>query len=364
MNNSRDMKTRIIGIDVARAFAIIGMILVNFKMIFGQQGDSWLINFTTLFEGKAAALFVILAGVGIAFMTNSAIKNKDNTKLRQARIKISKRALLLFIIGLSYIVIWPADILHFYGIYMLLTILFLKRKTEHIILGILGFLLLYPILMFFVEYDTGWNFNDYSYTDFWTVNGFTRNLFYNGFHPVIPWTAFMLLGLWFGRQDLTSEKFIKRTFFVSLFVVIGMQFFSKFLIYFLSEGNEIIITELAPVLGTSPMPPLPIYMVSASSIALCVICGCIWIAKRMENSLVIKILKSTGQLALTFYVAHIVIGIGIVEVLSTTALGMFSIEFSVIYAIIFSVLCMVFATVWTRYKKLGPLEWILRKLTD
>lgn len=358
------MKNRIIGIDVARAFAIIGMILVNFKMIFGQQGNSWLIDFTALFEGKAAALFVVLAGVGIAFMTNTAVKNNDEVKLRQARIKIFKRALLLFIIGLSYIMIWPADILHFYGIYMLLTILFLKGKTSHIIIGITSCLLVYPILMFWIDYDTGWNFNDFTYLDFWTINGFIRNLFYNGFHPVIPWTAFMLLGLWFGRQDLTNDKFIKRTFIISLFSAIGMQFFSKFLIYFLSGGNETIITELVPVLGTSPMPPLPIYLFSSSSIALCIICSCIWFAKRIHNSFVIMVLKSTGQLALTFYVAHIIIGVGAVELLSTNVLGMFSIEFSVIYAIVFSILCMVFAIVWLRYKKQGPLEWILRKLTD
>ena len=357
------MKNRIIGIDVARAFAIIGMILVNFKMIFGQEGDSWLLGFTKLFEGKAAALFVILAGVGIAFMTNTAVKNTDEVKLRQARIKIFKRALLLFIIGLSYILIWPADILHFYGIYMLLTLFFLKGKTHHIIFGILACLLLYPAFMFWIDYDTGWNFKDFTYLDFWTINGFIRNLFYNGFHPVIPWTAFMLLGLWFGRQDLTNEKFIKRTFIISLFAVIGIQLFSKVLIVFLSGGNETIITELAPVFGTSPMPPLPIYMFSSSSVALCIICGCIWFAKRMQHSLVIMVLKSTGQLALTFYVAHIIIGIGIVELLSTTALGMFSIEFSVMYAIVFSVFCMAFATIWTRYKKQGPLEWILRKLT-
>ncbi|WP_430412561.1 DUF418 domain-containing protein [Kordia sp.] len=357
------MENRIIGIDVARALAIIGMILVNFKMIFGQEGDSWLLNFTALFEGKAAALFVILAGIGIAFMTNKAIQNNDKVQLRQARIKIFKRALLLFIIGLSYIIIWPADILHFYGIYMLVTLFFLKGNTRHIIFGILSFLLLYPVLMFFIAYDTGWNFNNYSYTDFWTINGFVRNLFYNGFHPVIPWTAFMLLGLWFGRQDLNNEKFIKKTFIVCVLIVIGMQLFSKALIYILSEGNEKIITELAPILGTSPMPPLPIYMISSSSVALCVICVCIWFAKRMQHGLVIKILKSTGQLALTFYVAHIILGIGIVELLSTKALGEFSIEFSVLYAIVFSSICIAFAGIWTRYKKYGPLEWILRKLT-
>jgi uncharacterized protein len=358
------MKDRIIGIDVARALAIIGMILVNFKMIFGQEGDSWLTSFTVLFEGKAAALFVILAGIGIAFMTNSAVKNNDIVKLRQARIKILKRAILLFIIGLSYIVIWAADILHFYGIYMLITLLFLKQKPFSILLIAVGLVLLYPILMLFIEYDLGWDFKDYSYLDFWTIEGFLRNLFYNGFHSVLPWTAFMLLGLWFGKQDLTNKKFLKNTFFISLIIAVSIQLFSKGLLIFLSDGNEEIIAELAPIVGTSPMPPLPIYMFSASSIALCVICSCIWISKRMQHSLVIQVLKSTGQLALTFYVAHVIIGVGVVELLSITELGAFSIQFSVIYAIVFSSICIAFAGIWTRYKKQGPLEWILRKLTD
>ena len=112
------MKQRIIGIDVSRALAIIGMIIVNFKVVFGENGQSWVKSFAGVFDGKAAATFVILAGIGIALMTNSAIKNDDQNKLKIARIRIMKRAVFLFFIGISYITIWPADILHFYGIYM------------------------------------------------------------------------------------------------------------------------------------------------------------------------------------------------------------------------------------------------------
>ena len=69
------MNKRIVGIDVARAFAIIGMILVNFKMVFGQEGESWIQPFSSILDGKAAATFVVLAGVGIAFMSNSSIND-------------------------------------------------------------------------------------------------------------------------------------------------------------------------------------------------------------------------------------------------------------------------------------------------
>lgn len=93
---------RIIGIDVARAFAVIGMIVVNFKIVFSENGLNWVQSFAHIFDGKVAAKFVVLPGIGLALMTNSAIKNNDKAKLKITRNRILKRALLLFIIGISY----------------------------------------------------------------------------------------------------------------------------------------------------------------------------------------------------------------------------------------------------------------------
>ncbi|MDJ0646617.1 MAG: DUF418 domain-containing protein [Flavobacteriaceae bacterium] len=358
------MSKRIVGIDVTRALAIIGMIIVNFKMVFGQQGSSWLKPIVSVFDGKAAATFVVLAGIGIAFMTNTAVKNKDRGRLQIARKKIIKRALLLFVIGLSYILIWPADILHFYGIYMLLTLFFVTRKPKYALWFAFLLILSYPLWMLLLNYDTGWDFTNYSYEGFWTPEGFLRNLFYNGFHPVLPWAAFMLIGLWFGRQNLHDFRFVKKALGVSLLIFILTNLLSKLSIAFLSEGNEAAAKELAQVLGTSPMPPLPIYMLSGSSIAIAIICACILLAKRFENSAVIKALTKTGQLALTFYVAHVLIGMAVPELISSTAFGDYSLSFSFGYALLFSLGCIAFAVLWLRYKKMGPLEWILRKLAN
>lgn len=79
------MNKRIIGIDVARALAVIGMILVNFKMVLGQQGETWVKQFSSLLDGKAAATFVVLAGIGIAFMTNSAVNKNNLKKIKQLK---------------------------------------------------------------------------------------------------------------------------------------------------------------------------------------------------------------------------------------------------------------------------------------
>ena len=354
------MNSRIIGIDVARALAIIGMVIVNFKVVLGEEGKNWIKLLSSVFDGKASATFVVLAGVGIALGTNSAIRNNDLCKLRMARIKITKRALLLFIIGLSYMVIWQADILHFYGIYMLFTLLLIRSAPQHILMWAAAVILTYPFLLYWFDYET--NLDTLEYLDLWEFDGFLRNLFINGFHPVLPWVSFMLVGFWYGKQDLKSDKFLKKVIWVSSVVFIGIQFLSYFFICFFSNGNEETQSDLSEIIGTNPMPPLPIYMLNGIAIAILVISLCILLGKRYATNKVVVALKNTGQLALTFYVAHVVLGMGVIEAISSSKMGTYSIEFSVCYALIFSLLCIVFANLWLKFKHYGPLEWIMKMI--
>lgn len=339
------MTKRIIGIDVARALAVLGMIIVNFKVVFGDKGAYWLQTAAGVFDGKAAATFVVLAGVGLALMTNSAIKNNDQSKLKIARNRILKRALFLFLVGISYIEIWPADILHFYGIYMAIVILFLSSKKRTIVILAISLIIIFPILMTFWNYETGWNFDTLEYQGFWTISGFMRNLFFNGFHPVLPWTSFMLFGYWFGKQDLHNNKFVAKVFWRSTILFIVIQVLSYSSILFLSDGNKEVAKELTEIIGTNPMPPFPMYMCNGIAIAFAIISACILIAEKFKNSLIIDALNKTGQLALTFYVAHVIIGMGMIEVINPSKIGKYSIGFSVIYALGFSFFCILFAIV-------------------
>jgi uncharacterized protein len=357
------MKKRIVGIDVARALAIIGMIIVNFKIAIGSVGMDSLQSIIGLLDGKAAATFVVLAGIGIAFMSNSAIKNNDPPKLKKVQTSLFKRAIFLFVIGLLYIPIWPADILHFYGIYMLLTFTLLTSGKRSILAMAMMLIVAYPFIMLVWEYNVGWNFDTLEYPSFWSVKGFFRNLFYNGFYPVIPWTAFMLIGLWFGKHDLNDLKFIKKSAFISLGIFTLTILLSQVLLTILAEGSVSAGNELKQILGTSPMPPLPIYMISGSSFAIFTISICVIISEKFKNSKVISALKDTGQLALTFYIAHVIIGMGIVEFIDPAKMGKYSTGFSVLYAIGFSLSCILFAVIWKKYKTIGPLKWLMRKLT-
>ncbi len=364
MQKQSAMQKRIIGIDVARALAIFGMIIVNFKMVFGNHGNPLLNTFLGLLDGKAAATFVVLAGVGISLLTKNAIHQNNKEALNRNKNKLLKRALFLFLIGISYSTIWQADILHFYAIYMLLAIFLIKSSPKTLVSIAIGMIIVYPILMILWNYDSGWDYTKMEYTNLWTVKGFLKNLFFNGFHPVIPWSAFMIIGMWFGKMELSNTRVVTKALWISLTVFIVVQIMSYFSIVFFSMGDQEIITELTPILGTAPMPPLPLYMVSGSSIAIFLISFCILISKKYESTTFIHILKNTGQLALTFYIAHVIIGMGCIEIVNPTKMGEYTINFSFLYALFFIIICLIFAIINRKYAKHGPVEWIMRKLTD
>ena len=77
------LKNRIIGYDVARALAIFGMVIVNFKIVMGaeQNGPAWLIHLAGLLDGRAAATFVVLAGVGLSLLSRKGRMSSDPAQL-------------------------------------------------------------------------------------------------------------------------------------------------------------------------------------------------------------------------------------------------------------------------------------------
>ena len=77
---------RIEGFDVARAVAIVGMVVIHFTEALSYETmPARLQELVGLLDGRAAALFVILAGIGVTLMTRSAVSSGDAQAIRQAR---------------------------------------------------------------------------------------------------------------------------------------------------------------------------------------------------------------------------------------------------------------------------------------
>lgn len=360
----KPVSKRIDGIDLARAIAIIGMIIVNFKVAFNAiKGNQLLVKTMNNFDGKAAALFIILAGVGLSLMTNSARIGKNREKMKKAKATLLKRALFLFVVGLLYFPLWPADILHYYGFFIFFGVLVITARSWFLWLSSGFLVILYVGLLFIFDYETSWDWKYLEYLDFWTINGFLRNLVFNGFHPLIPWLSFLFIGIWLGRKDLYDAIFRKRTLIISSIIFISSIILSKITINVMLDtlvGWP--LEDIESLFGTSPMPPMPYYIISSSSLAISVIILCIYISERFKESVIITSLIRFGKLALTMYLAHVIIGMGVVMAFTGEQVT-WQIEYSLIHSLLFSLLAIVFSHFWLRKREVGPLEFIMRKLS-
>jgi len=358
LNNKTPQRST--GIDIARAFAILGMVIVNYKMVMNAEtGNILFIYFAGALEGRAAALFVILAGIGIT----SYKKNHPKALLSHRRKTLIKRGLLLILIGLIHCLIWEADILHLYGFYFLIaaTIFTVNDKTLLILSISISFI--FVILMLFFNYAEHWHWPTLEYENFWSLEAMVWRIFFNGFHPVFPWVAFLVLGMWLGRQDLGNKILKRKLFIFSLltFIVIEAIFYHLGAILIDFSGLTLNPEEIGWLLTTSAMPPLPQYMISASCSAVAFLMVCLHFSERFPLSCINRYLQQTGRLSLTFYIAHIIIGMGILECMGR--LNNQTIEFALLSALIFFMASMVFSVVWLKYFTAGPLEWLFRKLT-
>ncbi|WP_293935482.1 DUF418 domain-containing protein [Iodobacter sp.] len=354
------MKQRVLGFDLARALAIFGMVIVNFKIVMhanASENLAWL-KIVNIIDGRASALFVILAGVGLSLLTRQSRLAGDLQLLAIERKSLFKRAGFLFVLGLLYIEIWPADILHYYGVYILIGALCLMLASRYIMVFVLLLLIISTILFTMLNYSTAWNWQTLAYADLWTIKGFARNLIFNGFHPILPWLGFLLLGMVIGRQNLGQVAIRERLFLLGLFAAVLAELIVLFLPYARLMGMPLAYEIF---FSTQPMPPLPVYFIGAAGSAVVIISLCVALGEKHGKKAWLMPFVYTGQLGLTFYLAHVILGMGLLE-----SLGMLekqSLAFSVMSALLFCAFAVVFANYWRKFYRLGPLESVLRRLS-
>ncbi len=113
--------------------------------------------------------------------------------------------------------------------------------------------------------------------------------------------------------------------------------------------------------SVSSLPPGPLYVLSATGIALLVIGSCLLISSFAWTHKLLTPLVRTGQMALTLYVAHIIVGFGIAEELGK--LQGEDLKFIAFFIVLAQVLSVSFACWWRSFFKRGPLEALMRVIT-
>lgn len=322
------------------------MVLVNFRLaaeVGSGPGIGTLI--TDNLEGRAAALFVVLAGVGASLG-------------RAAWHLTVRRATFLFVIGMMNMVIFDADILHFYALYFIVAIGFMPRSNRGILMGVAGFILIATAAQLWLDFDRGWNWGTLTYTGFWTIEGFLRHSLYNGWHPVFPWVSFLLWGMWLGRQSLGKPL-------VQVLMILGGALVA--VVAHLASSVLIHDPEIGALMTTEPIPAGPFYMLAGGATATAALGAFLLITpallalplvRRLCDAMIVA-----GRQTLTHYVAHILIGMGTLEamgllggVLEPAQIFWISLGYCAFGAL--------FSWLWSHKFKRGPLEAAMRLITE
>lgn len=344
---------RLSGIDLARSLALFAMIMVNFRLAMGVTTSSshTLLSVFEALQGRAAACFVILAGIGLQLGSAHLMQH-------EARRRLVLRALFLMVAGVLNLLIFPADIMHYYATYFLIATFLLPLTERHLLLLIVGILVCALALLLTLDYAQGWNFAELSYANFDSVPGivvdFPRHLFFNGWHPVFPWLAFLVWGMFLARQNLSEAVTQKKLIIAGSVVALACGL--------IAYVGKVHLPQWTDLFSLQPMPALPLYVIAAAASASAIIGICCATARHAPNSPVISALLAwltpVGRMSLTLYVAHILIGMGTLESIGWLQ-GRNLHEVFLATGIYF--LCAIaFCQLWSRRWQQGPLEIVMR----
>ncbi|MEJ2234906.1 MAG: heparan-alpha-glucosaminide N-acetyltransferase domain-containing protein, partial [Syntrophobacterales bacterium] len=273
---------RIVGYDLARAVAILGMLLVNFSVLLGSgtSDPTWLDYLIEMIKGRAAATFVVLAGVGLSLLTKSVSLSKDRAAINAKRLTLLKRSFFLLVIGLFNFFISPiSDILHFYAVYIAIGACLLTLSNRSLAVLALATITARPVIMIGFEVVKSWDFNTVAGTGIWNVPGVIGHFLFNGCFPVIPWMAFVMVGMWIGRRDLSDHYLRKKILLIGIGAFAFSESVSRVFIH-VSSWAQLDPKGLLPWFGIAAGDPTPLCMLSAMGTALVVISLSMMLADR------------------------------------------------------------------------------------
>lgn len=331
---------RLLGVDVARAFAIIGMLAVHLgpRDITDLGGRLY-----ALPHGRASILFVLVAGIGVALLSGRAEGRFD------ARLKLASFAILLLPLGLALQRLdhSVAVILHHYGALYLVGILALGVPRRAILALAAGVSILGPLAYlagrmlapaFFgrrtVELGDG-------------PGEVALGLLVSGPYPLIVWSAPLLWGLWIGRLDLRDGAVRMRLIAIGAGLALLGLVLAEILVPLFGEPGS--VRDWRHVLTHTPHSQMPFWLMSALGSAMAVLGAALVLADRFAR--VALPLAILGQSALSVYVAHL-----LALHWWSDALRHDSVLPAVGSVLLLTAMAMALAALWRTVQPRGPLE--------
>jgi uncharacterized protein len=271
MSSPSPSSYRVIGFDVARALAVMGMVVVNYTSMLEitRFSPAWLEPAVDFLYGRAAAVFVMLAGVSVSLM---ACRRPDPADLWTLRKPLIKRSLLLLIAGLLLRPWWPADILHFYAVFIAVGALVVAWPQERLRRWTIVVLLIsLPVCVSLtVKYDLNDALaaGDSTFDAAWLL----LDYFVSPYYSVFPWLGFFLAGMLLGRRDPADAPFWRRAGLIGAIGCFAVELYSfTTVIWAWRHDWEIEGVWWGAFLRSEAFPATPVFVLSSACSGLALI---------------------------------------------------------------------------------------------
>ena len=192
---------RIVGVDLARAVAIVGMMAVHVfpgEETAGAGGVLYAVA-----HGRASALFGVLAGLSLGLSTRGR-----GDRRAAARTAVVVRGLLVALLGLLLVDAGSriAIILPYYGVAFVVVLPFLWWPAQRLAVLAGGWLVLAPVVSFALRavHELPARYEQPTLGWLSRPGDLLETLTLTGYYPVIGWAGYLLLGLAIARLDLRS----------------------------------------------------------------------------------------------------------------------------------------------------------------
>ncbi|HET7475311.1 MAG TPA: heparan-alpha-glucosaminide N-acetyltransferase domain-containing protein [Dermatophilaceae bacterium] len=202
-------RRRLVGVDLARCVALVGMICTHLADPRTQDGQ--VTGLQQLAGGRSAATFAVLAGVSLSLVTGGREPLRD-IPMARARASLGVRALLIATLGL-----WlggmpsgVAVILVYYGVLFVLALPFLALRARTLALVAAGLAVVVPILGQLVRPHLPDLVGQPTFASLGEPGALVWDVLLTGTYPTVPWLAYLLLGMSLGRLRLARTRVATR----------------------------------------------------------------------------------------------------------------------------------------------------------
>ena len=357
---STPARDRLIELDVTRAVAMIGVVLMNYHgylIIDGGTVGSSSVNrafdpWNGPFSTRFAATFVLVAGMGVTLMTNRSRRGGDPVAVRHDRWTLVRRGTLLYAFGYVLDWIWPGTILFYYGaLFVVAAVLFTLRSRWLLTIAAVAAIAAAGLQWWRFERladgaDVGWLFSPTGRSP----RGLLFDTFVNGTHPLLPWLTFLCVGIVLGRHlrlPLTWLPLLVLGGFGVTLVTYGVN-------------ASMATTPLGTVLlATDPFSRSLNYTIGTLGSSIGAFALISLVSELSRRTRVTQGLAAAGRMTLTIYVLHVLVFNLLVHVLHWVRPT--GLDTAWLLTLGFWVPAIVGAAWWQRRFGIGPLERVYRR---